>query len=175
MTAARPSPDTGLRFPTTAGSPSPTSLPTPQLQPHVRPHQPHRWRHPPLSGFSHQPRRHRPSFHSRLRPDAGCWRKAQTPQHDVPVFHRVQQRHERIREVKYSGNRIDGDCSGEKYSGRSGPSPILPRGRVGSAGYARRRRQRPKHTGCATATAIVNIPNSSAALNLRLGQARAVT
>ena len=79
-------------------------------------------------------------------------------------------------EVKYSGNRIDGDCSGEKYfrafwtepnspsvdewevqatpfDGASGPSTQMR--------YSRGNR--------------VNIPSSSAALNLRLGQAREVT
>ena len=40
-------------------------------------------------------------------------------------------------EVKYSGNRIDGDCSGEKYFRAFWNRPqFSARGRVGSAGYA---------------------------------------
>ena len=41
---------------------------TAQLQPHVRPHRPHRRRHPPLSCFGHQPRQ-APALLLQLPPD----------------------------------------------------------------------------------------------------------
>ena len=78
-------------------------------------------------------------------------------------------------EVKYSGNRIDGDCSGEKFFRAFWTEPILPPSTSGKCRLRLLTGPAAQAHRCATAEAIVNIPSSSAALNLRLGQARAVT